>query len=884
MLSRLKRRWRALFRKEELDRELDDELNFHLAREIEDNLRGGMSHEEAHYAAMKSFGGVEHSKEECRDARGVRLIEEFGQDIRYGLRMLLKQPAFTLIAILTLALGIGANTAIFSVVNALMLNPPSIIEPERVVAIWRTPKDRVAEDNVSYLELQDWRTRNQSFEAIAGYESHDFILLNEGQAERIQGMRVTSNFLSFLKVNLLRGRDFQPEEEQRGAEPVVIISYEFWKDRFGGNESALGQQLSLSGRPFTVIGIMPPSFEFPLAPKQNELLTTIAGQGVDLDHRGALLLFAAGRLKSSASFEQAQAELTNIAENLEQQYPQYNKNVTSYLVRVDEQIVGRDVRRALWVLLGAVAFILLIACTNVANLLLVRASAREKELAVREALGASAWRIARQLLIESFLLALLSAGMGLLIAVCGLGAIKYYGADQLPRLDEIQINARVLVFTLAVSVLTALLFSLIPVLKASRPDLNEVLKSGSKSATSARSPRLWRDSLVVAEVALGLVLLIGAGLMIRSFTLLANVSPGFDPKNVLTGSISLTAGAYSKTEERVRYVNQTLVKLKALPGVVSAAFVGNMPFSGSNSRGRFRIEGRPEPEVGREPLASLRSITSEYFQALRIPLRQGRYFNDQDERRGVGAAIINETLARHYFLNENPIGQRISHIGANRNEGDQEQYEIVGVVGDVHHSSLTGAATPEICLPYQQNSWEWGNFFVRTTGNPSLLIKSFTEEIRSSDKTVPVTDIQPLEDAISSSFAQTRFYAFLFALFGATGLMLTLTGIYSVVSYTVAQRTQEIGLRMALGAQRRDVLHLVARRGLMLTAWGIGLGLAGSFALTRLMTSLLFGVTADDPATFGAVILLLATAALIACFFPARRATKVDPLIALRYE
>src|SRR5262245_55698721 len=679
------------------------------------------------------------------------------QDLRYGARMLIKQPGFTLIAMLTLALGIGANTAIFSVINALILSPPHFAEAGRVAAIWRTPKDKRVEGYVSYLDLQDWRAQNRSFEAIAGYKPNGFIMLNEERAERLQGMRVTANFLSLLKVKPLRGRDFQVEEEKRGAEGVVIISHQFWQNRLGGAESALGRQLSLNGRPFTIIGVLPPGFEFPLAPKQTELLTTIAGEGGNLDERGAKVLRAVGRLSPGVTGAEAQAELTNIAANLERQYPQHKRDVTAYLTPVDEQIVGSEVRLALWLSLGAVGFLLLISCTNVTNLLLVRASARQKELALRVALGAGTWRIARAMLTESLLLALLSGGAGLLVALWGLGAIKYYGAEQLPRLDELRIDARALIFTLAVSLLTALLFSLLPVFKAARPDINEVLKAGAKTATSGGALRLWRDSLVVAEVALGLILLVGAGLMMRSFGQLVNVHPGFDPENVLTGRISMTRTAYENHEERLRYVNQTLERLKGLPGVESAAFVAPMPFSGGNVGSDFQIEGRPRPEPGQEPSANNRSVTAEYFQAMRIPLRKGRYFTEQDHRGGVGAAIINESLASRYFANEDPLGKHISHIGANQNVGDPEQWEIVGVIGDVRHSSLTKAAAPELYLPYQQNSWSWGNFFVRTTNDAAALTRSFAEAVRSGDKTVPVTNVQPLTQAISDTVAQARF-------------------------------------------------------------------------------------------------------------------------------
>jgi putative ABC transport system permease protein len=812
-------------------------------------------------------------------------MNQLWQDLRYGARMLLKQPGFTLIAALTLALGIGANTAIFSVINALILNPPRIAEAERVAAIWRTDKDKRAEGFVSYLDLQDWRAGTRSFEVIAGYKPNGFILLNDEQAERLQGMRVSANFLSLLKVKPLRGRDFRVEEEKRGAEGVVMISHQFWQNRLGGSEAALTARLDLNGKPFTVIGVLPPGFEFPLAPKQAELITTIAAEGGNLDERGAKVLRAIGRLRQGVTFTQAQAELTNIAANLERQYPQHNRNTTAYLTPVDEQIVGSEARRALWVLLGAVGFLLLIACVNVTNLLLARAGVRRKELALRVALGAGTWRIARHLLTESLLLALLSGGAGLLVAAWGISAIKYYGAEQLPRLDEVQINARALVFTLAVSVLTALLFGLLPIFKAARPDINEVLKAGAKTATGGGSLRLWRDSLVVAEVALGLMLLIGAGLMIRSFGLLVNVNPGFDPENVLTGRVSLTRAAYEDHEERLRYVNQTLERLRSLPGVESAAFVAPMPFSGGNVSSDFRIEGRPRPEPGQEPGAGNRSVTAQYFQAIGIPLMKGRYFTEQDRRGGaVGAAIINDALARRYFPNEDPIGKYISNVGANQNDGDPERWEIVGVVGDVRHRSLTRPAAPELYLPYQQNSWSWGNFFVRTTNNPAALTRRFTEVIRAGDKTVPVTNVQPLTQAISDTVAQTRFYTLLFALFGATGLLLTLTGIYGVISYTVSQQTQEIGVRMALGAQASDLLKLVIGQGLVLTLIGVGIGMLGALGLTRLMQTLLFSVSATDPLVFAGVAAALIAVALVACYVPARRATKVDPLVALRCE
>jgi len=806
------------------------------------------------------------------------------QDIRYAIRSLRKNPGFTTIAVITLALGIGANTAIFSIINALILSPPLIADPDRVVAIWKTPKDNHIEGFVSYLDFQDWRARSQSFEDIAAYKAIGFILFDRDEAERIQGMRVTANFLTLLKVSLLRGRDFQVDEEKRGSQPVAMISYEFWQSRFGASEAALNQSILLNGKQHTIIGILPPHFQFPLSAGYAEILTTVAGEGSNLDERGAFVLFGVGRLKQGVTIDQAQVEMTGIAANLAQEYPASNRDTTIFLVRANEQIVGRDVRRALWLLLGAVGFILLIACTNMANLLLVRASGKEKEMAIRAALGAGRWRIARHLISESMLLSLLSGCAGVLLAVWGLGAIRYFGAHQLPRLDEVHMNLRVLIFTLSISVLTALLFSLLPTIKASRPDVNEVLKAGTKAATSGKGLRLWRDSLVVLEVAFSLTLLVGAGLMVRSFAQLARVPPGFDPRNVLMGRIVLTQAKYANSDERLVYVNQTLERLRALPGVEGAALAAPMPFSGANIGGDFRIEGSPKPEPGREPTANVRSVTVEYFQTIRIPLLKGRYFNEQDKRGGIGAAIINQSLAQQYFPGEDPLGKRISNIGANQDDGDPEQWEIVGVAGDVHHNSLTKSATPELYLPYQQNRWAWGSFLVRTTVEPMTLAASFRDQIRAGDKSVPVANLRSLTEAISETVTRPRFYTFLFGLFGALGLVLTITGVYGVISYTVSQRTQEIGIRMALGATRESVVRLVLGQGVVLAVVGAIAGIGISLALTRVIGSLLFEVKPTDLLTFSVATFVLLCAACLASYLPARRAAKVDPLVALRYE
>jgi putative ABC transport system permease protein len=806
------------------------------------------------------------------------------KDIRYGVRSLLKRPAFAAVAIITLALGIGANTAIFSIINALVIKPPSIADPNRVVALWKTPLGKQDEHFVSYLDWQDWRTRNQSLEDIAAYKPNSFTLLENGEAEEIQGMRVTANFLSVLKVKPFRGRDFVVEEEKRGSQPVTIISYEYWQSKFGGNESVLNRQINLNGKAHTIIAILPPGFEFPLTTNEPLVWTTVTGEASNLTERGAQILRAVGRLKPGVSIDSAQADMTRLAANLAQEYPQNDRDQTITLVSAHEQIVGKDIRRALWLLLGAVGFILLIACTNMANLLLVRASTMQREIAIRSALGASRWRIARQLGVESLLLSIMSGGVGVMLAIWGLSAIKLYGAGQLPRIAEVRIDGRVLIFTLAVSVFTGVLFSLVPILKSSRPDINEALRSGGKGSSSGRSLRLWRDSLVVIEVSLSLILLVGAGLMIKSFAQLANVSPGFDPKNVLTGRISMTQKTYATHEQRVLFVSQTLERLKALPGVENVAFAAPMPFSGGNVGSDFKIEGRPTPPVGSEPSAGNRSVTPDYFRAMKIPLLQGRYFNEQDRHDSLGAAIVNQSFVQAYFSGESPIGKRISKIGANQNEGDPEQWEIVGVVGDVHHSSLTKSANPEIYLPYQQNSWNWGNFFIRTSADPSSLAENFRQQIRAGDKSVTITKVQPLSTAISETITKPRFYTFLFGVFGAIGLVLTMTGVYGLISYTVSQRTQEIGIRMALGANRLNVVGLVLRQGFGLALAGTVIGVVLSFAMTRMIVSLLFEVKPTDLTTFAGAATVLMVAALLACYVPARRATRVDPLEALKYE
>ena len=806
------------------------------------------------------------------------------KDIRLAVRSLLKQPNFTIVAVITLALGIGATTTIFSILNGLVLRPPAIAGADRVVAIWRTPQGNHVESYLSYLELQDWRKANHTFEDMAAYKPNGIILTDRQESDRVSGMLVTANFFPLLKVNPAFGRNFDAQEENRNAQLVAIITHESWQRRFGGDAGVLNRQVTLNGKPHTIIGILPQAFDFPLSFRGVEIWTTVAAEGRNLEERGAFVFKAFGRLKPDVTLHQAQAEMTAVAANLAQAYPATNKDTTVHLVSADEHIVGREVRRALWLLLGAVGFILLISCTNAANLLLVRAITKQRETAIRAALGAGRWRIAVHSMIESLLLSLMAGFIGLLSAVWAIKAIKYYGADQLPRLHEVRIDGRVMIFALIVSALTALLFGLVPMLKTARSNVYDILRSGTKTATSVNTMRLWADALVVSEVALSLILLVGAGLMIRSFAELVSVPPGFEAQNVLTGNIVLSPPKYNEPNYRLQYVTETLTRLRTLPGVENAAFVAPMPFSGADVGTDFRIEGHESSQPGDEPTSSIRSVSTDYFRTLKIPIVKGRDFNEGDRRGGVGAAIINETVARRYFPNDEPVGKYISDVGANQDDGDPQRWEIVGVSSDIHHNSLIKPSVPELYFPYQQNSWRWGNFMVRTSIDPNSLAGSFREQIRASEPLVALTRIRPLDQAIASTVNQPRFYAFLFGLFGVIGLLLTITGIYGVISYTVAQRTQEIGIRMALGAQTSNVMKLIVGEVLILALIGVALGVGAAFGLTRFMRTLLFGVTPTDPMTFVVLSVLSVTVAVLACFLPARRATRVDPIVALRYE
>jgi putative ABC transport system permease protein len=795
--------------------------------------------------------------------------------------MLLKSPGFTLTAVAALALGMGATTAIFSVVNAALLRSLPYENPDRIVAVWETTKSAGIVDFTSYPNVADWRAQNTVFEDVSAVRAGGFTLTGLGQAERIEGARVSPVFFPLLRVQAALGRTFLEEEDKPGAPRVVVMSQRLWMRKFGGDENLVGQSITLNNTPYTVIGILPANFSFPFEVQDAELWATTAYEGGFLTERGSRTNKAIARLKEGVSLNQAQAEMDTIAARLEQQYPESNTGNGARIIGLHDQLVGR-IAFALWILLGAVVFVVLIACSNVANLLLARATARQKEIAIRSALGASRWRIARQMLIESVVLALVGGGAGLLLAVWGIEVIILYIPQEIARLSGIVIDARVLGFTMLMSIMTGLVFGLAPALKASQPDLNETLKEGGRSSASVGRGSL-RSALVVSEVALVLVLLIGAGLLMKSFLRLRQVNPGFDAENVLTMRMNFSGAKYAEDTQRISFIDQALEKLKALPGVESAAFVAPPPFSDDNVGTSFSIVGRETPP-GPGPSAVLHGITSDYFSVMKIPMIEGRNFNDRDVKGGTGAVIINRTLARRYWPDESPIGKRISSIAARVDDNEPTLWEIVGVVGDVKNTALDRKAAPELYLPIHQKVWRWGYMAIRSSGDPASLAPTARSELASIDKDLPFYKIRSLDEMVSASVAKPRFFMLLMGLFAALGLALAIVGVYGVISYLVSERTHEIGVRMALGASRSDILRMVLGRGMALAAGGIVIGLGGGFAVTRVIEALLYEVSATDPTIFGTVSGLLALVAAFACYVPAMRATRVDPMTALRYE
>jgi putative ABC transport system permease protein len=803
-------------------------------------------------------------------------METFFKDLRYGIRSLLKQPAFTLVAVSTLALAIGGNSAMFTVVNAVLLRPLQYPEASRIVVLEGiNPPRGITQSNMSIPDFADWQNQNQVFEQMAGFIAGGVLLNNGDETERVHGTAVTADFFTLFRTPALRGRTLQPEDAQTGRDPVAVIGYGLWQRRFGASPSVVGSKVTITGKPTTIVGVMPQGFDYPV---QSETWVPLPLDPAK-EARDNRFISVIGRLKPGATVSQAQAQLDTINQRLAQSYNETNSGWTVKVTSLQDRLVS-DVRLSLLVLLCAVAFVLLIACANIANLLLARATARQKEMAVRTALGASRLRIIRQLLTESLLLSSFGGAFGLLLSFWLIRLLIAVSPANTPRFDEIRPDTRVFIFTIGLTVLTGLIFGLAPALQASRFDQSEGLKEGSRgNAAGARSNRV-RSILMVAEIAMSFMLLVGAGLLIKSFMHLREVKPGFNADNVLTMRISVPPGKFPQGEARKQFFQQAIDRIHSLPGIQSVGTVMSLPLGGDT----FNVwrdvipEGRPAvPEENID--AAYLSASPEYFHTLQIPLIAGRIFDDRDTDNSPKVVIINEPMARKLWPNQNPIGR---HMAIWRDE--KFPREIVGVVGETK-ASLDNDPGEQMYVPYAQDAtWSSMSFVVRTSGDPASAAAAVRNEIRSLDKGAPIFNVRTMNDVLATSVAPRRTPMLLLSAFAGAALLLAMIGIYGVTAYYVTQRTQEIGIRMALGAQMSDVLKLVLKGGMALALFGIAAGLAGAFVLTRWMTTLLFGVKPTDALTFIAVSVCLFVTALLACYLPARRATRVDPLVALRYE
>jgi putative ABC transport system permease protein len=823
---------------------------------------------------------VEQIKEDYREARGLPMLEMFVQDFRYALRTLGNNAGFTAVAVLTLALGIGANTAIFSIVNAVLLRPLPFPQSSRIVRAYQTlERNGVHRNGVSYLNFADWQKESRSFEQMGAFHESDVTLTGAGDPEIIPGAVVTAGLLSALGVRPVAGRLLIPDDDRPGAAATVVLSERLWQKRFGQAADLVGKTVTLDKQPFTVAGILPADFQFPFRTPPVDLWISVEHdtQLKDLiPHRGGHYLSVVARLKPGVTLGEAESELQGINAGLAKQYPVENGAWGIRIAPLQHELVG-DVELGLQLLLGAVALVLLIACANVANLLLARATSRSRELAVRAALGAGRKRIVRQLLTESLLLGGIGGALGAATAWWAVRGLVKLLPDDLPRIHAIQVDGWVLCFTLLLSVLVSLLFGLGPAIQATSVNLADGLKEGTRGNSDA-SGRRMRGALIVSEVALAVVLLTGAGLLMRSFLELQNVSPGFRVHGILTASVALPQSQYTKPEQWARFSDQAVERIKTLPGVAGAAVGMGLPMSGDRINLAFGIDGRPQaPED--HVSANYASVSRGYFQLFGIPLLRGRIFDDRDTAASQKIAIVSEAFALRYFPDEQAIGKHLTFGFPER-----ASREIVGIVGDVRQVSLDAPTEPEMYVPFEQSPL-WGmNFVVRTGGDSAALASAVRERIREGDKDLPVADVQPMTVYLRESMAQPRFRTLLVGLFGIVALVLAAVGIYGVISYTVAQRTQEIGLRMALGAEPREVLGLVVGQGMKLVLVGLAAGLLGAFGLTRVFSSLLFGITPGDPLTYFGTVFLLTVLSLLACYIPARRAMRVDPLVALRYE
>jgi predicted permease len=880
-LSRIARLWRSRRNTTARETDLDDELHAYVAMSAEQKVARGMNPEDARRSALIELGGLEQVKEAVRDVRRLAWLETGGRDLRYAARALARTPGFTAAAVLALALGIGANTAIVSVVDSVLLRPLPYAEADRLTVILHGGTKPVAPAN--YL---DWRRQSTTFEAMGAADFWTPNLTGGDRPEKLWALRMTADVLPLLGIPPLLGRFFRPEEDAIGRDRVAVLSYGLWQRSFSGEPQVIGRRITLDGESYEVIGVMPSGFRFaPFWATRAALWAPLALAERATSRAGnSLRVFA--RLKPGVSLAAAQAELATITGRLEKEFPGTNRNVV--VTPLKERVVG-DVRRPLLVLLVAVGFVLTIACANVAHMLLARGAARRREIAVRMALGAGRSRVVRQLLTESLLLGLLGGAAGLLLGFAGVRGLLSLHPIGLPRTDTISLDARVLAFTMVVSLATGALFGLVPALRAARLSLSEAFRDGERGSTEGIGRRRARSILIASEFALALMLLVGAGLMMRSFLALRGIDPGFDPRNVITAVVSVTGSAEAQPGRRALFFQSLVERIQRLPGVTAASGINHLPLAGDIWGFPFWVEGEPRPRPGEQHTATYRVVLPGYFRTMGVPILRGRDFTADDRLDSPGVAVVNQKLAGQYWPGEDAIGKRINLDAPGKPEA---WLTVVGVAKDTVRSEWAAAPEEEVFLPYLQNRSYLENpgshvvyltLVVRTSGEASVLASAIRGTVGSLAKDVAVSDIQTMDAVVDAAMAQPRFYLLLLGAFAAVALTLAAVGIYGVISYSVTTRTREIGVRMALGATRAELLRLVVGQAMKVVVAGAAVGLAGALALTRLMETLLYGVGAADPLTFLSVSLVLVAVALLASYVPARRAMRADPLRALRY-
>jgi putative ABC transport system permease protein len=883
----LARRLRDHFRWDRLEREMEAEIRFHLQMRAEENADRGLDPDDAMRAARYAFGNRTRIEEACREAQGRLLVESLVQDIRFGARTFVKNPLFSFVAVATLALGIGANTAIFSVVDATLLRPLPYADANRLVVLWETFASDTSAHMVSPANFQAWREQSSTFEKVAAFRDTTMALTGAGDPVEVAVERATDNFFATLGVEAALGRAFLPEDSSQSAPRVAVISHALWQRRFGGDPAVVGRTIDLDGQPTVLVGILPESFRWSVALRPGAWAGVSAPPEVwvPFDRRISVLsprgrsLSVVARLAPAASLETGREEMAAIAAGLAEQYPEFNARAGVRVTPLREHFVG-DVRPAMLVLLAAVALVLLLACANVASLMLARAAARRREIAVRTSLGASRGRVVRQLLTESIMLALAGGALGLVVARVALDLLVAVGPVRLFSTADVGLDASVLAFTLVVSFVTALLFGAAPALEASNVDPQEALRAAGRGIAGTPKGRRVRAVLVAAEIAIALVLLVGAGLLDRSFVALRAIDPGFDAANVLTFKIKLPVERYSTDEELVAFFRQTAARIAALPGVRAVGEVQYLPFAGPGASTSMSIEGRPPDPHGFEPSTDVLVVDDGYFRAMNIPIVAGRGFAPEEVAAPRHVAVVNETLARRYFAGEDPIGRRLTVDMAD----EPEPVVVVGVVEDVKFQTLTDEAPPTVYLGHAELPYEFMTLVVRGDGDPSALVPAIRREVLSLDADRPIADVRTLDELLATASAESRFNALLLSVFGVVALLLAGVGIYGLMAYSVTQRAHEIGLRMALGARARDVVALVLKQGMSITLAGLTTGLAISYALTRLGESLLYSVSPTDPTTYATIVGLLGGVALLANVVPSWRATKIEPRGALGGE